>query len=447
MHEFLSRPLRAVPYAAWGLGLTVLKYCVEAGLVWGTSGNFYSPVAFLLPLISLKESATSACPSWVVLFIVTWSLPFLFVAIVLTARRMIDCGLSPWHGFWVLCPFVNLFFMTLLCFAPSIPAVERDRFVHAAESNAHFAVDALAASLMALFMGAGILVLTVYVLKSYGASLFLGAPVIIGAIASYMFAKRRAARFGPSVGLAIGTVLLAEGLLFSLGLEGAICIVMATPILLGGGFVGGIIGWAIAISTSRSRNQLMTAALVLPTMAAIESIFVVPQTSVVVSAIEINALPAEVWQHVIQFPEIDTPLRGWFRFGIAYPIRAQIVGNGVGATRYCEFSTGAFVEPITVWDQPHRLAFDVIEQPSPLTELSPYHHVHPPHLDGFLASQRGEFRLVELPGGRTRLEGRTWYQVDMLPQGYWRLWSDNIIHAIHMRVLRHIAASTETREH
>lgn len=158
----------------------------------------------------------------------------------------------------------------------------------------------------------------------------------------------------------------------------------------------------------------------------------------VVRSVEIDASCQEVWPAVIAFTPITEPPTGWFRFGIAYPLKAQIDGQGVGATRYCEFSTGAFVEPITTWQPPYRLAFEVSSQPSPMTELSPYRHIHPPHLDGFLASKRGEFRLVALPHNRMRLEGHTWYSVDMYPQAYWQMWSDHIIHAIHLRVLHHI---------
>ncbi|MCP4817396.1 MAG: hypothetical protein GY888_33175 [Planctomycetaceae bacterium] len=106
--------------------------------------------------------------------------------------------------------------------------------------------------------------------------------------------------------------------------------------------------------------------------------------------------------------------------------------------RRCEFSTGAFVEPITAWEPGRRLAFDVESQPAPMHELSPYRHVHPPHLDGYLRSKRGEFRLVALPGGRTRLEGSTWYELELYPQDYWTLWSDGCIHLIHRRVLDHV---------
>jgi hypothetical protein len=101
------------------------------------------------------------------------------------------------------------------------------------------------------------------------------------------------------------------------------------------------------------------------------------------------------------------------------------------------------VEPITAWDEPRRLAFDVTHQPHTMKELSPYRHVYAPHLGGTLQSRRGEFVLVELPGGRTRLEGRTWYDFAMSPQPYWNLWSDSIIHAIHRRVLDHIQRLSE----
>jgi hypothetical protein len=58
-------------------------------------------------------------------------------------------------------------------------------------------------------------------------------------------------------------------------------------------------------------------------------------------------------------------------------------------------------------------------------------------------SEKGQFSLTGLPGGRTRLEGTTWYQHTMWPATYWHLWSDYIIHRIHLRVLEHIRAEAE----
>ncbi len=199
----------------------------------------------------------------------------------------------------------------------------------------------------------------------------------------------------------------------------------------------------IAEAAHRPTRDAVVAALVLPLLAGGESLLLEPTERVVSSSVEIDAPPEVVWQNVIAFPELPEQREWFFRLGIACPERARIVGHGVGATRYCEFTTGAFVEPITVWDQPRRLAFDVTEQPDPMFELSPYRHVHPPHLDHSLRSHRGEFRLVALDDGRTRLEGRTWYSVAIYPQFYWQLLSDELIGRIHHRVLTHIKSRSE----
>ncbi len=127
---------------------------------------------------------------------------------------------------------------------------------------------------------------------------------------------------------------------------------------------------------------------------------------------------------------------------MAFPFALPIAW--MGALRRCEFSTGAFVEPITAWDAPRRLTFDVTEQPDPMRKLSPWRHVVAPHVtDGFRAI-RGEFRLAALPDGRTRLAGSTWYVLRIQPRSYWSLWADGFVGTIHLRVLRHIRREAET---
>jgi hypothetical protein len=166
---------------------------------------------------------------------------------------------------------------------------------------------------------------------------------------------------------------------------------------------------------------------------------------VVRTAIEVNAPPEKVWNQVVAFAEIPPPKELLFRAGIAYPMRAEISGHGVGAVRHCVFSTGPFVEPIEVWDEPRLLQFGVTANPAPLNEISPHGNIQPPHLHGYFVSEKGQFSLTALPGGRTRLEGTTWYQHTMWPAGYWHLWSDYIIHKIHLRVLEHIRVAVEEK--
>jgi hypothetical protein len=232
----------------------------------------------------------------------------------------------------------------------------------------------------------------------------------------------------------------------AVALEGVICVVMAAPLALALAALGGMLGYHIQASHWRTTSPVMLSVvlLALPAFLSVEQIGGLDSpTFAVRTAIEVNAPPEQVWHQVVTFAEIPPPSELLFRAGIAYPIRAEITGRGPGAIRRCIFSTGAFVEPIEVWDEPRLLKFGVTENPAPLTELTLYGHVRPPHLHGYFLSREGQFLLSRLPDGRILLEGTTWYRHAIWPQGYWRLWSDYIIHRIHLRVLGHIRAEAE----
>ena len=325
-----------------------------------------------------------------------------------------------------------------MCWIPTA-SEQRPAHVVAASLKEHRDVGAWLGTIMTgLIMMTGLIIVSIYCLGDYGATIFFSAPVLLGAICGYSHKQYdRTSNPGIAIAISMAAVLLGCGVLIALALEGVVCILMAVPIMLPAAAVGGLIGYFIA-SASQAGPSWMTIALLMPSAAIIEHALTQPVQYEVVSVVEVDATPSEVWDTVIAFPKIDTPPDWLFRLGVAWPVSARIEGQGVGAVRYCQFSTGDFVEPITTWQPPNHLAFSVEEQPCPLTELSPYENIHPPHLDGFMRSHQGEFRLIELPGGRTRLEGHTWYSVDMYPQMYWKIWTDSIIHSIHHRVLGHI---------
>jgi hypothetical protein len=170
-----------------------------------------------------------------------------------------------------------------------------------------------------------------------------------------------------------------------------------------------------------------------------------PPVISVTTSVVIDAPVSVVWKNVIAFPPLDPPKELMFRAGIAYPIGAKIEGEGVGAVRRCQFSTGEFVEPITTWDEGRLLAFNVASQPPSLRELSPW-EIMPPHIEhNYMRSLHGQFRLTALNDHSTLLEGTTWYQNYFWPQAYWREWSDRIVHRIHMRVLEHVKQQAESQ--
>ena len=245
----------------------------------------------------------------------------------------------------------------------------------------------------------------------------------------------------------ISTVLLA-GALIAVAVEGLICILMATPIAAALALLGALIGWAIQMRPFGGRDAgtvVPSLALLLPALLGIErAAQPEPPLREVATCVLVDAPPARVWQHVVAFAELPPPRELLFRAGIAYPLRAEIDGAGPGAVRHCVFSTGAFVEPIEAWDEPRRLEFRVAAQPPSMREMTPYPAIAPAHLENFLVSKRGRFRLEATPDGRTRLEGTTWYTNRMWPASYWAIFSDEIIHRIHLRVLEHIRARAES---
>lgn len=402
---------------------------------------------------------------------VLWTLPFLWIAVSMSIRRAAFVGYSPWLGLLVLVPVVNLITMLVLAVIPD-PGIATDTENKEAEQIADLyrppetvttipfrrldarATSGVVAALLGLAGGAGFLVLmvvcSVYLFESYGAVMFFGTPIVTGALASYCLntpvPRSLAATLGHSV-LTL-TVTCAAFLLF--GLEGAICILMAIPIMVPLGLLGAFVGYAIAVGLRRPGNSefsgLVGSIIFLPLFGAAEAKLQPVPTFVVLTSTEVAATPEQVWDHVVQFSDITETPEWYFRMGFAAPLRARIDGRGVGSLRYCEFTTGTFVEPITAWERPYRLAFDVTEQPEPMFELTPYRHIHPPHLDNSFRSLRGEFRIVPLENGNVRLEGRTWYQLRIYPIGYWSLWSDAIVHRIHARVLRHIKREAEEAE-
>jgi hypothetical protein len=332
--------------------------------------------------------------------------------------------------------------MLLLCGLPSRApsSAPRSRTPEPTRARAIALAAAPAAAL-----GVAAMALSVLVVDSYGAMLFVGTPFAMGFTAGYLLNRNGDRGSFLTQAAAAIAVVAASGALLLFALEGAVCLAMAAPPAVVLAALGGALGRSVARQHRLRAPQAAAQLLAIPLLIGAEAAAPPTPLREVASSIVIDAPPELVWPHVVGFTQLPPPTQLVFRLGIAYPMRARIEGSGVGAVRYCEFSTGPFVEPITAWDAPRRLAFDVASQPEPMHETSPYRHVRAPHLVDGLVARRGEFRLVELPGGRTRLEGSTWYQLDMAPEPYWRLYSNALIGAIHQRVLAHVKKLAEGR--
>ena len=427
-------------YLATGIGLMVTKYVVDAAVIWSTAHIVWTPWDYLLPLLSIKTALVAQIPTSVTIGLLIWTLPFIWIGVSMMMRRAADAGRSPaWCAAFFL-PFLNYVAMLWLGLLPTAPPVSR-HIAYDYESTAERYRSALIGAAGALVIGVLAMLISVFAFETYGVTLFMGTPFLQGLFVGWAFNRRSVQSEAITHNVVILSVTLVGAAIALFALEGIICIAMAFPIAVFVALLGGVIGRQIAIRRQPAMG-LAGMIFLVPVGSFVEKNAAIAPVYEVVTAVDVAAPPETVWAHVVRFDKIeDSP--GWlFRIGIAYPVSATIDGSGAGAVRRCEFSTGAFVEPITIWDEPRRLAFDVIAQPPAMRELSPYSKVYAPHLNGFFRSTRGEFRLIPVAGG-TRLEGHTWYSVNIYPQAYWRALSDVLLHRIHRRVLQQVKRESE----
>jgi uncharacterized membrane protein YhaH (DUF805 family) len=434
------------PYLLAGSILTVIKYGIDS-LVAAHFGQTWQIWNYVLPgsQLSVFELGQSRPEMYAILWAI--AIPFFWVGIALTLRRLRDAGDRPAWIFLFFVPLANLLLFLWLTLVPSTakPITEATAAAEPRPGNLRTEIVGVA---IAVVLGVALAVWGIQVLFLYGWGLFLGIPFFTGFVASWFLNIKKTRSSLSTIAVSALVPALIGTALLSLGREGLGCLLMAVPLALPFSIAGGLMARSILQRRSQtiaSPNFAACVAILPLAMFAEHAAKFDPPVIAVTTGITIDAPASVVWRNVIAFPPLAPPQEWLFRAGIAYPTSGQIVGSGPGAVRYCHFSTGDFIEPITVWDEDRLLAFDVSSQAPAMQELSPW-KITPPHIGrNYMRSRHGQFRLVALSDQRTLLEGTTWYQNYFWPQAYWRLWSDEIVHQIHLRVLRHVKQQAEAR--
>jgi len=443
-------------YTLVGLMAFAVKFNLDLWLAQSIFHRSWGLLNYFVPAGAGRAAVTSLAGQDLAFFVamVVIALPFVWVGVTMTLRRLRQTKLATWLAVLFFVPVLNLFLFLLLAFLPTRqdsvatpPAIVTRTTLLGRVIPDDPGRAALTASLMAVFVGMALTKICVEMLSSYGWGLFIGLPFGLGLLSVLLFGFHRPRSYWSCIGVSLFTATIFGLGLLLVAMEGAVCLLMAAPIGLALAALGGCMGYHI--------QQRPTSQGDVP-FAVLSVLFFVPMIMgaeyaghptaplfAVRTTIEVDALPETVWQDVVSFPKLAEPQEWLFRLGVAYPTAAKIEGKGPGALRHCIFSTGEFLEPIEVWEEPRLLRFAVVQNPAPMQEWSPYGTIHAPHLQGFLVSERGQFLLTPLPDGKTRIEGTTWYRHHMWPAGYWKLWSDAIIHRIHLRVLKHIKRLAE----
>ena len=271
---------------------------------------------------------------------------------------------------------------------------------------------------------AGIVIIVFAVLISavsfgaYGWGLFVLTPLTVGMTTAYIANRETDIGMSSTTGLVFAAAALGSLALIVFALEGLICIILVSPLAAGAAYVGGAIGHALASAGHRRGKPLLAVAL-LPAVFALEA--AMPPSVVIATnqSIDIAAPPSAVWRALTSDAPIAAPPGVVARAGLAYPVRGRLLGHGVGAVRLGEFSTGVARERIIVWEPERHLAFEVLEQPPAMEEMSPYRRVHAPHVQGYFDTGETRFDLEPLPGGQTRLTVRAAHMLRIDPVPYW----------------------------
>ena len=383
--------------------------------------------------------------------VVWWlAVPFIWAVVTLTLRRLRDANLPLWLVLLFFVPFINVIFLFVLAAIPTRQSADEELGLPAyvgrliPESKFGSAIFGIALTALIALLET---VLSANGVGNYGWGLFVGVPFFLGLNSSLISGFHRPRSLSTCLLVSILSVSLVGLALLALAFEGILCLAMAFPLAFVVALLGGFIGFVIQKRRSYSADALRVVSvgvLLIPGLILVEyAVAPTPQVYEVKTSVVIKSDPETVWNHVVSFSQLPPPTEAMFKTGLAYPIRAEMHGRGVGAERHGVFSTGAFVQPITVWEEPRLLAFDVKSQPPAMKELSIYSDVHPPHLDDYFIARRGQFELKPLPDGTTLLEGTTWYQNRYWPAPYWHLWSDYVMEGVHNRVLRHIKSLAE----
>jgi len=422
-------------YALGGVIAFALKYAIDWSIARLIFHHDWTPLSYWR-LVGIQSEGRPTL--WMFLTLLIVSLPFLWFGMAMTLLRLRDAGLSAGWAALFFVPVLNILLFIALSLALRSNA-PRPRDLSGLMESALFAVVATVA------LATAAIGLTTKYLATYGAGLFIAVPFCVGYLSAFLHGRRYPDKPAQAYLVALLSTVLLFGFLLALAWEGVICLLMVAPLAIVVAMIGAYCG-----NRSARRPDLRRGAPAYLTVAILPLILMTEAAARreapvyrVDSEIVIDAPAQTVWKNVVTFSEIPEEPEWYFRAGIAYPLRARITGRGVGAIRTCEFTTGNFIEPIEVWNEPRLLRFGVTANPPPMRELSPYGSIDAPHLHGFLVSQRGQFAIETLPDGRTRLTGTTWYQHHLWPAGYWQLWSDAIIHRIHLRVLRHIKGLSE----
>jgi hypothetical protein len=157
-----------------------------------------------------------------------------------------------------------------------------------------------------------------------------------------------------------------------------------------------------------------------------------PQPPVtIVTRMEFAATPAQVWEGLMYYEQIEEPPPLHLRLLLPIPIRTDGSKSAVGDEAMCVYQGGHLKKRVTQIDACRHYGFEVVEQ-----NLA---------IGRGLTLAGGSYTLRELPGGRTEVAVVTRYVSSKRPAWLWRPIEATVCHMFHRHLLAAIRRKIEAR--
>lgn len=262
---------------------------------------------------------------------------------------------------------------------------------------------------------------------------FIIVPILIGIIVAYFLRNVPAISTRKLVSYSVYNTLIAIALSAVFLQEGAICLVIVSPLLIVFIFLGMLGGRGMFHRDNDTLNISILGLLML--IFIVDSVSKHDYTNMVADKMVIKAPVSEVWKHVVAYKRIEAPDKYWlFQIGMPSPVESTAEGYYLGAKRKCIFSNGyVFDEKIVTYDENKNLTFDITNQP------------RDPEIMGHIDILRGQFLLHDNGDNTTTLTGNSWYKLYVFPAWYYDIWAKSITRNVHLRVMEHIKQLSESK--
>lgn len=196
-------------------------------------------------------------------------------------------------------------------------------------------------------------------------------------------------------------------------MEGAVCVLMSTPIVafsLTIGALAGVVVRQFLLALGAKHLAILLTLAVLPFFLVganklEEPSRRTPRIETFTNTLVTDAPRERVWNQLTTFDRIEGTKGLLMRIGLPVPVSCTMSDEGVGATRTCYFEEGHIEERVTEWNPPSSMKLEITEFDVPGRP--------------WLSFQDASYELTT-ENGRTVLTRKTTIVSRLSPAWYWR---------------------------